>query len=33
MDKEIKEICNESVKFAEESPKPPLEDLYKDVYV
>lgn len=32
MDKDIKQICEASVKFAEESPEPALEELYKDVY-
>lgn len=31
MDKEIKRICSDSVKFSEESPEPPLETLYEDV--
>jgi pyruvate dehydrogenase E1 component alpha subunit len=29
---EIKEQVNESVKFAEDSPLPELDELYKDVY-
>jgi TPP-dependent pyruvate/acetoin dehydrogenase alpha subunit len=32
MDKRAKEIALASVKFAEESPEPPLEDLYKYTY-
>lgn len=32
-DKDIKKRCSDSVKFAEESPVPPLEELHKDVYV
>ena len=33
MDKQAKETAQASVKFAEESPEPPLEDLYKYTYV
>jgi pyruvate dehydrogenase E1 component alpha subunit len=33
MDQEIKRIVNESVEFAENSPEPPLEALFEDVYV
>jgi TPP-dependent pyruvate/acetoin dehydrogenase alpha subunit len=33
MDKQAKETALTSVKFAEESPEPPLEDLYKYTYV
>ncbi len=33
MEDEIKLLCEESVKFAEESPEPPLEELYEDVFV
>jgi pyruvate dehydrogenase E1 component alpha subunit len=33
MDQEIKGIVNESVEFAENSPEPPLEALFEDVYV
>jgi len=33
MDKQAKETALASVKFAEESPEPPLEDLYKYTYV
>ena len=33
MDKEAKEIALASVKFAEESPEPPLEKLYDYTYV
>jgi pyruvate dehydrogenase E1 component alpha subunit len=29
---EIKIIVDDAVKFAEESPEPPLEELYTDVY-
>jgi pyruvate dehydrogenase E1 component alpha subunit len=32
LDAEIKKICEEAVRFAEESPEPSLEELYKDVY-
>jgi pyruvate dehydrogenase E1 component alpha subunit len=32
MDKEVREEVARSVKFAEESPEPPPEDLYTDVY-
>ena len=30
---EVKEMVNESVKFAEDSPLPELDELYKDVYM
>jgi len=30
---EVKKTIDECVKFAEESPYPELEELYKDVYV
>jgi len=33
LDKELRNICDESVKFAEESPEPELETLYEDVLV
>ena len=33
MDKEAKETALASVKFAEESPEPPLENLYDYTYV
>jgi pyruvate dehydrogenase E1 component alpha subunit len=33
LDAEAKRLSNESVKFAEESPEPPLEDLYKYTFV
>lgn len=33
MEEKIKKIVNESVKFAEESPFPAPDELYKDVYV
>jgi pyruvate dehydrogenase E1 component alpha subunit len=32
MDKELREICTASVKFAESSPVPPLSELHQDVY-
>jgi pyruvate dehydrogenase E1 component subunit alpha len=32
IDKEVQEEVAESVKFAEESPLPPPEDLYTDIY-
>jgi len=32
MEKKVDDIVNESVKFAEESPFPEPEELYKDVY-
>jgi pyruvate dehydrogenase E1 component alpha subunit len=32
LDKRIKKICDEAVKFAEESPEPALDSLYDDVY-
>jgi pyruvate dehydrogenase E1 component alpha subunit len=33
LDKELRNICDEAVKFAEESPEPELETLYEDVLV
>ena len=33
IDKEIKSIVNESATFAQESPEPPLEDLWTDILV
>lgn len=33
MDKEIKGVVEEAVKFADKSPEPPLNELYTDVYV
>ncbi len=33
MDSQIKQICNEAVAFAEQSPEPGLEALYQDVLV
>jgi pyruvate dehydrogenase E1 component alpha subunit len=33
IDKKIKATVDESVKFAEESPYPPVEEAFKDVYV
>jgi pyruvate dehydrogenase E1 component alpha subunit len=33
MDQEIKKVVNESVEFAENSPEPPLDALFEDVYV
>ncbi len=33
MDKAAKEMAMASVKFAEESPEPPLEELYNYTYV
>lgn len=32
LDERVKKICEEAVKFAEESPEPPLEELYSDIY-
>ncbi|GLK63897.1 pyruvate dehydrogenase (acetyl-transferring) E1 component subunit alpha [Paracoccus kondratievae] len=32
IDKEIKEIVNDSAEFAKESPEPPLEELWTDIY-
>ncbi len=32
IDKEIKDIVNESAEFAKESPEPALEELYTDIY-
>jgi pyruvate dehydrogenase E1 component alpha subunit len=32
IEKEVREIVERSVKFADESPEPPPEDLYKDIY-
>jgi len=33
IDKEIKEIVNEAAEFAKESPEPPVEELYTDIYM
>ena len=33
LDKELRTICDEAVKFAEESPEPGLETMYEDVLV
>ena len=33
LDKEIRDICAEAVKFADESPEPELSALYEDVLV
>ncbi|MES2388407.1 MAG: pyruvate dehydrogenase (acetyl-transferring) E1 component subunit alpha [Bacteroidota bacterium] len=33
VDEKIKDIVNECVKFADESPYPPIEEVYKDIYV
>lgn len=33
MDREIEDLCEEAVRFAEESPEPPLASLYEDVFV
>ena len=33
VEKKVKEVIEEAVKFAEESPKPDASELYKDVYV
>ena len=33
LDKEIRAVCDEAVKFAEESPEPGLETMYEDVLV
>jgi pyruvate dehydrogenase E1 component alpha subunit len=33
MEADIKQTINEAVEFAENSPEPPLESVYKDVYV
>ena len=33
IDKKIKATVDESVKFAEESPYPPAEEAFKDVYM
>ena len=33
LEKEIRAVVNESADFAEQSPEPPLEDLYTDVLV
>jgi pyruvate dehydrogenase E1 component alpha subunit len=33
LDKEIRAMCDEAVKFAEESPEPGLETMYEDVLV
>ncbi|WP_323009002.1 pyruvate dehydrogenase (acetyl-transferring) E1 component subunit alpha [Paracoccus sp. (in: a-proteobacteria)] len=32
IDKEIKDIVNDSAEFAKESPEPPLEELWSDIY-
>ena len=32
IDKEIKEIVNDSAEFAKESPEPPLAELWTDIY-
>ena len=32
LDQEVKAISEESAKFAEESPEPPAEELYRDIY-
>lgn len=32
IDKGVREEVENAVRFAEESPEPPIEDLYKDVY-
>ena len=32
IDKEIKEIVNDSAEFAKDSPEPPLEELWTDIY-
>jgi pyruvate dehydrogenase E1 component alpha subunit len=32
IEKEVKEIVEHAVRFADESPAPPAEDLYKDIY-
>jgi pyruvate dehydrogenase E1 component alpha subunit len=32
-EKNIKKIVDEAVEFAETSPEPPLEELYRDVYL
>ena len=33
IDKEIKEIVNEAAEFAKESPEPPVDELYTDIYM
>ena len=33
VEKKVKEVIEEAVKFAEDSPKPDSSELYKDVYV
>ena len=33
IEKKVKDTVDDSVKFAEESPYPDVEELYKDVYV
>jgi TPP-dependent pyruvate/acetoin dehydrogenase alpha subunit len=33
MDKEINQVIEEAVRFADASPEPPLEELLTDVYV
>jgi len=32
IDKEIKALVNESAEFAKDSPEPPLEELWTDIY-
>ena len=32
IDKEIKAIVNESAEFSKESPEPPVEELWTDIY-
>ena len=32
IDKEIKAIVNESADFAKESPEPPVDELWTDIY-
>ena len=32
IDKEIKDIVNDSAEFAKESPEPALEELWTDIY-
>jgi pyruvate dehydrogenase E1 component alpha subunit len=32
MDREVKELSDEAAEFAENSPEPELEELYRDVY-
>jgi pyruvate dehydrogenase E1 component alpha subunit len=33
IDKEIKEIVNEAAEFAKDSPEPPIDELYTDIYM